>query len=622
KPDFKGTIYRVQKKNAPQVANAYGQDVAWDKVTSADLTRLATDDRWMVRQRAAAISQKSRAKEAPGLADLSPTAKAILRLRACEAIARAKRIEPAQRDALLAMFGENLDPALEHGAIYAALTTRCFNLETLRQASSPVVIRRLLVAVDQSATDAVERDALVAWARKQIDSADAALARTAVAVVVRHPRALELLQKDFSAQLAGPSVSRGMLNILTEVTSAQIVKPEAQSLVTAMLKHPSAAVRQAAWQVISLQSGATSGGGRGSAPGRGTGRGPGRGSGGESVAVTNAEWLAPMSQSLGAAAAADLPLLLEAIGKLRTDHFDSALRGLINDEKRPQPIRLKALAAASRPNQPLGADAFAMLTPMAKGGASPTAQVDAVRFLARSRLSKEQLSALSPLLKTAGPVELRTLLPLTRQAFDAELGQVWAESVAQSPFVGSVEESLIRTSFASLPAEQYEKILGPAVRSAVAAQDAKKRRLETLSASAARGRASEGRKAYENSACVACHKADGLGRAMGPDLSRIGQIRSERDLLESILFPDATIARDYETHLVETADGQTYTGMVKNNSAEGLVLMDLAGQEKTLPQAQIVGNNVMNTSLMPMGLEQSLTEQQLLDMVAWLASLK
>ena len=70
------------------------------------------------------------------------------------------------------------------------------------------------------------------------------------------------------------------------------------------------------------------------------------------------------------------------------------------------------------------------------------------------------------------------------------------------------------------------------------------------------------------------------------------------------------------------ADGQTYTGMVKNNSVDGLVLMDLAGQEKTLPQTQIVANTVMPTSLMPMGLEQSLSEQQLLDLVAWLASLK
>ena len=332
--------------------------------------------------------------------------------------------------------------------------------------------------------------------------------------------------------------------------------------------------------------------------------------------------LTPLDQSLGSASASDLPLLLEAIGKLRTDHFDAALRALINDEGRPQPIRLKALAAASRPNQPLGAAAFAMLTRMANGGASPTARVDAVRFLARSRLSKEQLSALSPVLQTAGPVELRTLLPLTRQAFDAELGRTWAESLARSPFVGSVEESLIRTNFASLPAEQYEKILGPVVRGAAEAQDAKKRRLEALSAGAAKGRVSEGRKAYENSACVACHKAGGLGRAMGPDLSRIGQIRSERDLLESILFPDATIARDYETHVVETADGQTYTGMVKNNSVDGLVLMDLAGQEKTLPQTQIVANTVMPTSLMPMGLEQSLSEQQLLDLVAWLASLK
>jgi putative heme-binding domain-containing protein len=248
-------------------------------------------------------------------------------------------------------------------------------------------------------------------------------------------------------------------------------------------------------------------------------------------------------------------------------------------------------------------------------------RVEAARLLARSRLSAEQLRALAPVLAVTGPVELVELLKLGKK-LDAPTGRVWAESVARSPVFGALEESTIKSAFSSVPADIYEKMLAPAVRSAAAANDAKKRRLESLAAEAGKGRSSEGRKVFESSACLACHKAGGLGRALGPDLSQIGRIRSPRDLLESIIFPNATIARDYETHIIETSDGQTHTGMIKSDTPQGLVLLDIAGQEKVVPHAQIVANSLMATSLMPAGLEQTFSEQQLLDLVAWLGSLQ
>ena len=52
------------------------------------------------------------------------------------------------------------------------------------------------------------------------------------------------------------------------------------------------------------------------------------------------------------------------------------------------------------------------------------------------------------------------------------------------------------------------------------------------------------------------------------------------------------------------------------------MLLDPAGQETRIPQAEIVGKNVLSTSLMPAGLEEAFTEQQILDLVAWLISLQ
>jgi len=346
---------------------------------------------------------------------------------------------------------------------------------------------------------------------------------------------------------------------------------------------------------------------------------------GQFANVRQPEWHAPLHDSLVAAEAsaraADLSLLIDAAGKLRSDYFDPVLNRVITDGKWATPLRLKALAALSRPGEPLSGETYAMLLDMSGSGSSPVARMDAARFLTRANPSLEQLRSLAPILATAGPVELQELLKL-KSKLDVTTARLWAASVARSPVLGSIEESIIRSGFQKLPAADYERLLGPAVRAAAGASETKRRRLETLAAAAARGRASAGRQVFAGSSCVACHIADGLGRAVGPDLSRIGQIRRPRDLLESILLPDATLAQGYETHLIETGDGRRHVGNVKSDTEEGVVLLDPAGQETRIPQAEIVGKNVLSTSLMPAGLEEAFTEQQILDLVAWLISLQ
>ena len=162
----------------------------------------------------------------------------------------------------------------------------------------------------------------------------------------------------------------------------------------------------------------------------------------------------------------------------------------------------------------------------------------------------------------------------------------------------------------------------PAVHAVAATLDTRRRRLEELAAAAPRGRPAEGRRLWAQSSCQACHSAAGMGRAIGPDLSRIGAARTARDLLESILFPDATLARDFETHLIETAGGEVHAGRLLREERGAVTLVDAAGNEQSLPLAAVVGRGISPRSLMPAGLELAMSEQQLLDLVAWLASLR
>ncbi len=602
KPDLRGAIYRVRRKGAAPVRDPYGQGIPWATLAPAELQRLRTaDPRWKVRERAMQLTGGEFPLLQPaglGRAQLLDRSQPFARLRAWEAVAQAKRLEAGQREALLEMLGEPLEPSLEHAAMFAAIATRAFDLTTLREAASPAVIRRLLVILEQSTRerDPSVHDALVGVALQHLESPDAALARAATLVVARHPRAIELCEQQLSARLARPDVSPAMLSVLAEVAGSQLAKPPAQALVTAMLDHGAPAVRQAAWRVIAGQSGA----------------------------VAHADWISRLQRQLQAAAAAgggELTLVLDAIAKLPVKPFAPALQALSNDGARAMPVRLRALGASTRTGEPLEAASFALLFDLVRGDGSPTARVDAARLLARARLSKEQLTALAPLLASAGAIEVGEFLRLARR-LDAATAERWAQALVQSPAFASLAESTVRTAFQNLTPETYERLLGPAVRAVAAGQDEKKRRLEALTAAAVRGRAGEGRALYGNSACAACHTAGGMGRAMGPDLSHIGRIRGPRDILESILFPSATIARDFETHVVETGDGQTHTGAIRSDGADALVLVDLAGAEKSVPHAQIVGRTTLATSLMPAGLEQAYTEQQLLDLVAWLASLK
>ena len=73
-------------------------------------------------------------------------------------------------------------------------------------------------------------------------------------------------------------------------------------------------------------------------------------------------------------------------------------------------------------------------------------------------------------------------------------------------------------------------------------------------------------------ACSSCHALGYLGGNIGPDLTRIGNIRSERDLLESILFPSASFVRSYEPVLIATSDGQVYNGVIRNDSESDILL--------------------------------------------------
>jgi putative heme-binding domain-containing protein len=119
-------------------------------------------------------------------------------------------------------------------------------------------------------------------------------------------------------------------------------------------------------------------------------------------------------------------------------------------------------------------------------------------------------------------------------------------------------------------------------------------------------------------ACASCHAMGYLGGRVGPDLTSIGKIRSERDLLESILFPSASFVRSYEPTSIVTIDGVVHNGVVQDESPKEIVLQVDAQKIVRIPVDEIDLRKASTVSVMPAGLEKQLTPQELADLVVFL----
>ncbi len=150
-------------------------------------------------------------------------------------------------------------------------------------------------------------------------------------------------------------------------------------------------------------------------------------------------------------------------------------------------------------------------------------------------------------------------------------------------------------------------------------------RLNELSAYLPEGDAERGAKLFNNqdrSKCTICHLKGDKGVRLGPDLTWIGAIRSERDLLEAIVYPSASIARYHEVVNVLTTDGTVVSGLLVRETAREMFLSSAEGVVQSVPYRDIKQARYSNVSLMPEGLDKLLSAEEIADLVAFLKASK
>jgi putative heme-binding domain-containing protein len=134
------------------------------------------------------------------------------------------------------------------------------------------------------------------------------------------------------------------------------------------------------------------------------------------------------------------------------------------------------------------------------------------------------------------------------------------------------------------------------------------------------GDATRGLAVYQR-ACVICHRAGGQGMEVGPDLLTVKN-KGRPALLTAILEPNKEIAAQYMSFLVQTRAGESYLGVIAEDTAAQLTLKLPGGGAKTILRADVTGSSSDGRSLMPEGLEGGLTTQDMADLLTFIETLK
>ena len=115
--------------------------------------------------------------------------------------------------------------------------------------------------------------------------------------------------------------------------------------------------------------------------------------------------------------------------------------------------------------------------------------------------------------------------------------------------------------------------------------------------------------------CLNCHPYNRQGKDLGPDLSSIGKNRSREELLESILDPSRRVDPPFQGYLIQTVNGQTYSGLIIRRDAKEVVLRDVQDKQVTLAADDLERIQPLRESLMPSGQLADLTAQEAADLL-------
>jgi putative membrane-bound dehydrogenase-like protein len=672
RPDVLGAIYRVRKIGAPKINDPRGRSLDWTKPSPAELAKRLADSRPYVRERA---KQSLSERGVDALAALDETLTNGSNLAKREAIWTLVRIDDARARVLVRRGLKTDDDSVRQAALHGIS-------RWIDDGATDVVIDLVKKGSPQNRRAAAEAlgRTYSPLSRKREQTKESLPTSLVVAAlydalaqphdhVQHHSLTYALIEiGDPPALLGGlkhenPDVRRAVMMALENMEGARL----SSAAVVGSLGHADAELRSAAWWIVSRHAdwGKDIAGfmsdwlasktltvaqrqdlteqlakmARSTAIQdllaerlKGDGTEPRR-LALAAMAQANlkdppAAWLTALTDILSRK---DVAVLSDAVATARAlrltgkapVRLQAVLNDLGHDAAQAPSDRLGALAALPAGLPKVTPDLFAFLRQSVQPAEPLTQRTLAADILAKARLSNDQLIALADAIPAAGPLEVDRLL---------------------EPFAGNKDDAVGQRLVTALQAPNLKAVLrvdglkrrlkdfGPAVQdrtqslyTAIDAESGKQlERLEKLLADLPAGDIRRGQAVFNRpkNNCVACHAIGYVGGRTGPDLTRIGATRVSRDLLESIVFPSASFVRGYEPVQVLTRDGKAHNGLIQTETPDEMILSTGPGDTVRVVRRDIDEIQPSRVSVMPAGLEQQLSMQELADLVAFLQACK
>jgi putative heme-binding domain-containing protein len=129
-----------------------------------------------------------------------------------------------------------------------------------------------------------------------------------------------------------------------------------------------------------------------------------------------------------------------------------------------------------------------------------------------------------------------------------------------------------------------------------------------------------GQSLFKAAACIGCHKLNDQGLNVGPDLTKLPPEYKPLDVLEHILNPSKKIDKKYQSSILELTSGKVVIGLIVEESSKELKLIDnplSPDKVTTIAIADIESRTLSDISIMPRGVLNKLTREEVLDLLAY-----
>lgn len=333
-------------------------------------------------------------------------------------------------------------------------------------------------------------------------------------------------------------------------------------------------------------------------------------------------WVQTLAKLLNSGSTEIKSQVLGLIESRRIKALNDQLAQIVKNTNTSPDFRLKALSSKLLSVPALSDEEFSMVfSYLGNKNESPVRQM-AARLLSNAKLSDVQLVKLA---KEQVALTDVYLLPNLVSAFkgnkNEEAGMALVAALgAGSDRLDNVSEEELKGLLSAYP-QKVKSAAEPLLAKLAERNAGRLAELTKVEARLTRGDVASGAKIfYGKGVCSSCHAVASNGADFGPDLTNIGQIRSGHDILEAILYPSASFAREYETSRVVTKTA-AYTGVLKEQLPDAVIISTGPGLQVRIPRSEIAGIEPLSISMMPPGLDKQLSPAELSDLMAYLNTL-